>query len=72
MQDISYHKKIDTLNITYILISIKNNFRNETKTMQDSRYNVYIEYELYNNIMRDPSKGRYIKHIGSVKYNIYI
>ena len=55
MQDISYHKKIDTLNITYILISIKNNFRNETKTMQDSTFNVYIEYELYNNIMRDPS-----------------
>ena len=54
MQDISHHKKIDTLNITYILISIKK-IINETKTMQDGRYNVYIEYELYNNIMRDPS-----------------
>ena len=55
MQDILYHKKIDTLNITYILISIKNNFRNETKTMQESRFNACIEYELYNNLMRDPS-----------------
>ena len=55
MHDILYDKKIDTLKITYILISSKNNFRNETKTTQDSRFNVYIEYELYNNIMRDPS-----------------
>ena len=51
MQDVLYHKKIDTLNVTYILISIKK-IINKTKTMQDSRYNVYIEYELYNNIMR--------------------
>ena len=44
MQNILLNKKIDTSNITYILIGIKNNFRNETKTMKDKRYNVYIEY----------------------------
>ena len=44
IQDILLNKKIDTSNITYILIGIKNNFRNETKTIKDSRYNVYIEY----------------------------
>ena len=54
MQDIFLKTKIDTSNITYILMGIKNNFRNETKTIKDSRYNVYIEYiQIYDNITRD-------------------
>ena len=43
MQDILQHNKIDTLNITFIIIGIENYFRNEKKTMKDSRYNVDID-----------------------------
>ena len=31
-----------------------------------------MQIQIYNDIMRDPGEGKYIKHIGSMKYNINI